>query len=209
MSVLAMLTYCEPAGFGPSCQVPPAPLRLASQTTGLCSNIVIVKTVNMAIAMEGSMAVSTRQGGQRENQLSSGPSSGQVFASPHSVPASAEPVQDLIESRPPFLDEGGECAVLPMRVLDMMPLPWKQQFARLLQDFVGQHGNAPWPIYQVRAARWQRVTELGPEQQRSVGIITEVDALGDYVYRYIGGGRIEDPEEQRVLAPAFDPLTNR
>ncbi|RKT52736.1 hypothetical protein [Saccharothrix australiensis] len=119
-------------------------------------------------------------------------------------PASSTPLRDYLSALPPGVD--GSYAVLPRSLAEMMPLPWQQQMAHLLAEFHRTYAHLGWPVYRVVPSRRERLVDLDEDQLAEVGVIMEIDADGDVVYRDRAGKRIDDPEQRVVLVSVLDPI---
>jgi hypothetical protein len=126
---------------------------------------------------------------------------------PGRPPASSTPLRDYLDERPPGADEG--YAVLPRSLAESMSLPWQQQMVNLLAEFHRVYGELNWPVYRVLPSRYEKLVDLDEEQLAEAGVIAEIDAQGELVYRERSGKRITDAEETEVLVSCLDPIPNQ
>ena len=116
--------------------------------------------------------------------------------------------QHDLRSRWPSMSTDGEYVVLPRAVLGQLPVAVQNQIAAA-QDYVHRITSpAAWPAYRVTPCRWVEVQRLDEGGLREAGLITEIDAHGELVYRDMATGELlrQDQIEQEVLVPAPDPL---
>lgn len=124
-----------------------------------------------------------------------------------SQPSPTLPVSQYLDQyQPPGLSPDGGYVVLPRLLLDQLPPALQQQATQMLSRIHELMAAAEWPVYRVVPSRWDPINELDDAQLRSAGIIAELDARGDLVYRELATGRQLDDSEacNRVLVPARD-----
>jgi hypothetical protein len=123
---------------------------------------------------------------------------------PSGPPASSTPLHDYFATPRPGADAG--YAVLPLSLVEAMPLPWQQQLTYLLSEFHQAFAHVTWPIYRVQPSRRERLTDLDEEQLAEVGYLVEIDPDGEVVYRDRSGRVVEQPAETMVLVSCLDPI---
>ncbi len=124
---------------------------------------------------------------------------------PESVhPASSTPVQDYADE--PCPGATPDHIVVPRSLAQSMPLRWQQIFVGMMKDLHEAYSDLPWPEFRVVPSRWERLTDLDPEQLAAAGYVADIAADGDLVYRDASYAVVPEPESRRVLAPVPDPL---
>lgn len=120
--------------------------------------------------------------------------------------APADPIRAYMSSSHPGVTPDGRHIVIPVGILETLPLPVQQQVVHALAQV--HQVPAPWPVYRVQAARWARLCDLTEPSLAEVGVIPEMDLGGEMVYRDQSTGRGLSSEEmqRRVLVSAPDPL---
>ncbi|MBO0879979.1 MAG: hypothetical protein J2P17_06350 [Mycobacterium sp.] len=129
----------------------------------------------------------------------------------HAGPASTTPVADYRQRGAGREDSCDHAyAVLPWRLVEMMPIRWQRDLVALLDELHRQHPTAPWPIYDVAPKAHMPLADVSTAQEAEVGVIREVDDTGDLVFRDRNTGqRIEHPDQVTVLVGVRDRITGR
>jgi hypothetical protein len=112
----------------------------------------------------------------------------------------------LAAAERPGVTPDGRHVVLPVMVLESLPLHLQQQLVHILSSV--HQVPAPWPVYRVGAARWARLCDLTEHSLSEAGVFPEMTVDGDVVYReQVSGRALTNEEMQRpVLVSAPDPL---
>jgi hypothetical protein len=126
---------------------------------------------------------------------------------PAGPPASSVPLADYLAGAHPGVDQG--YVVLPRSLAESMPLPWQRQMTSLLAEFHQAYGHLKWPVYRVVPSRRERLVDLDEDQLAELGLIMEIDADGEVVYRDRAGRLVRDPEGTEVLVSCLDPIPDQ